>query len=188
MNQNDQSTDAPWLIRLAENHDIPKISTLIRLSSFELLKGFYTKSQISAALGPVFGVDEELISDGTYYVVELPEGGRIIGCGGWSFRESLFGSSLDREESSPRIDPDTGFARIRAFFIDPDYIRNGIATNVLTKCEDALQDMGFTRALISATLAGEKFYQSSGYQSVRRYAIDLNEAPSIEVVEMTRIF
>jgi hypothetical protein len=62
---------------------------LIALSARALQAPFYAAVQIEAALGAVFGVDRQLIRDGTCFVVE--RGGRILGCGGWSRRASLFG-------------------------------------------------------------------------------------------------
>ena len=39
---------------------------------------------LEASLGPVFGVDRQLISEGTYFIVE--HSGQVVGCGGWSRR------------------------------------------------------------------------------------------------------
>ena len=46
----------------------------------------YSPAQIEAALGPVFGVDRQLIRDGTYFVVE--HDAQLVGCGGWSRRKA----------------------------------------------------------------------------------------------------
>ena len=39
----------------------------------------------------VFGVDQQLIADRTYFVAEADH--HIVGCGGWSFRKTLYGAS-----------------------------------------------------------------------------------------------
>jgi hypothetical protein len=46
--------------------------------------GFYTAAQIDAALNEVFGVDTQLIADGTHYVVRGSAG--PAAAGGWSAR------------------------------------------------------------------------------------------------------
>ena len=86
--------------RVALKSDIPQLRDLIPRSSFELQRNTYTREQIEAALGPVFGVDEQLIEDRTYYVVE--ECKKIVACGGWSFHKSLYAkfsyTSVERYE------------------------------------------------------------------------------------------
>jgi hypothetical protein len=47
----------------------------------ELQKGFLTDEQIGSSRA-IMGIDNQLIADGTYYVVE--SGSEIAGCGGWS--------------------------------------------------------------------------------------------------------
>lgn len=173
-----------WKPRIARVGDVPQLEDLIPRSSFELQRETYTRQQILAAMGPVFGVDEQLIKDQTYYVVEENE--QIVGCGGWSFRKSLFGGDGDRKEPDPRLDPRKDAARIRAFFIDPEYARQGIGSAIMRKCEEALIEMGFSHVEISATLAGEPLYAKFGYTSVERYEIPLDGAKPMTVVKMIK--
>src|SRR4051812_50229379 len=70
----------PFSIRLAREEDIEPLELLIPLSVRALQAPFYSSAQMDAALGPVFGVDRQLIADGTYFVVE--HSGVIVGCGG----------------------------------------------------------------------------------------------------------
>ena len=53
----------------------------------------YSASQIDGALRSVYGVDSQLIADGTYFVAEQASenGPLIVGCGGWSKRRTLYG-------------------------------------------------------------------------------------------------
>ena len=57
-------------IRRAVPGDIPDLQVLIDLSVRELQAKDYSAVQIEGALGTVFGVDSQLIADGTYFVVE----------------------------------------------------------------------------------------------------------------------
>jgi hypothetical protein len=72
---------------------------------------------MKAALGSVFGVDRQLIRDGTYFVVERE--GQIIGCGGWSKRKTLFRGDAIKTGMDMELDPKRDSARIRAFFVHP---------------------------------------------------------------------
>ena len=56
--------------RLATLADIPRLHALIDRSVRELQAEDYTPAQLDGALGSYLGVDTQLISDGTYFVVE----------------------------------------------------------------------------------------------------------------------
>src|SRR5580704_13179440 len=85
--------EASFPIRCAIPSDIPALETLIQQSVRRLQKHDYSPAQIDGALGTVFGVDSQLIADGTYFVLETAIGdgtSTIIACGGWSKRQTLF--------------------------------------------------------------------------------------------------
>src|SRR5882672_2151814 len=125
-----------WTLRLARKNDIPALETLIPLSVRNLQAPYYSSAQMEAALGPVFGVDQQLITDGTYFAVERD--GRVIGCGGWSRRRSLCGSDQGKTpESEDLLHSEVDPARIRAFFVHPDWARRGIGRSILLACETA---------------------------------------------------
>jgi hypothetical protein len=87
-----------WQPRLAREGDIPQLEALISISINRPKAHHYSRAQMEAALGSVFGVDRQLIRDGTYFVVERE--GQIIGCGGWSKRKTLFGGDAIRREQT----------------------------------------------------------------------------------------
>jgi len=175
-----------WTLRLAREDDIPAIEKLIPLSVRSLQAAYYSPAQMEAALGPVFGVDRQLILDGTYFAAELR--GRIIGCGGWSKRRSLFGSSAGREEEDGQLDPARDPARIRAFFVHPDFARQGIGRAILAACETAIVSAGFDKAELVATLAGEPLYAASDYVAVERYEINMSGGLGLPAVRMSKQF
>src|SRR5437763_14432557 len=117
-----------WLLRLARESDIPALEELIPLSVRTLQAPYYSAAQMESALGPVFGVDRQLIRDGTYFVVE--DAGRIVGCGGWSKRKTLYGGDRDRTGEDAELNPQIDSARIRAFFVHPDWARRGIGRSI----------------------------------------------------------
>ena len=59
-----------FAIRVAVPADVPVLRHLIDSSVRRLQSQDYTPQQIDSALRTVFGVDSQLISDGTYLVVE----------------------------------------------------------------------------------------------------------------------
>jgi hypothetical protein len=77
-------------LRKATLADIPILEQLIAESARALTSQDYTNAQIEAAIGAAWGVDTELIRDGTYFVVEDKDAD-LVGCGGWSRRKTLFG-------------------------------------------------------------------------------------------------
>ena len=159
-----------WPLRLAEERDIPAIEDLIPRSVRALQAPFYSPVQMAAALGPVFGVDRMLIRDGTYFVAE--EAGQLAGCGGWSKRRTLFGGDREGPREDDFLDPAIDSARIRAFFVHPEWARRGIGAAILAACEANLRGDGFLAELV-ATLAGEPFYEAYGYRATKREALAL---------------
>jgi len=174
-----------WNPRLAREQDIPAIAALIPLSVRALQSPHYSEAQMEAALGPVFGVDSQLIRDRSYYVVQHE--GHVVGCGGWSRRSSLFGGDLARSAEDAVLDPGRDPARIRAFFVHPDWARRGIGRSLMAACDRAIRDAGFARAAIVSTLAGEPLYAALGYRVSERGEIPLAGGLMLPVVRMERI-
>jgi GNAT superfamily N-acetyltransferase len=108
------------------------------------------------------GLDTQLVRDGTYFIIE--SGNLIAGCGGWSFRATLYGgddSVVAREPA--RLDPASDAAKVRAMYTDPDFTRRGIGSRILRLCEDAARQAGFKRAELMGTAAGVPLYLAQGY-------------------------
>src|SRR5438309_9762852 len=112
------------MIRLATFQDIPELQQLIALSVRGLSTAYYTPGQIESAIRYVFGIDTQLIVDGTYYVFEKQH--VLVGCGGWSKRNTLYGGDQHKDEADPLLDPARDAGKIRAFFVHPDHARQGI--------------------------------------------------------------
>ena len=171
------------IIRLANHEDIPSLESLIPLSVRGLQASHYSTSQMEAAIGSVFGVDRQLISDGTYFVVE--DGEQLIGCGGWSKRRTLFGSDHHQAtRDDAELDPASDAARVRAFFVHPNYARLGIARAILDACEKAIGAAGFNRIELAATLPGEAFYAACGYVAKTREDVPLPNGLTLGIVHM----
>jgi GNAT superfamily N-acetyltransferase len=175
-----------WELRLAREQDIPALEKLIPLSVRTLQAAHYSPAQMEAALGPVFGVDTQLICDGTYFSVEQEN--QLVGCGGWSRRKAMFGGDRDRPGEDALLDPKHDPARIRAFFVHPDFARRGIGRTILVACETAIQRAGFQSAELVATLAGEPLYASANYIVIERYEVPMAGGLNLPVVRMAKRF
>lgn len=148
-------------IRLAHPDDRAALEALVERSVRDLGRGYYTPAQIDSALKYIFGIDGTLIADGTYFVVEV--GGRPAGCGGWSFRRTLFGGDQFSDRSPTPLDPAHDAAKIRAFFVDPAFARRGIGRMLMQACEQAAQAAGFRALELMATLPGVPLYRAQGF-------------------------
>lgn len=180
-----------FAIRPAVAADIPVLRELIDTSVRRLQSGDYTPEQIDSALRTVFGVDSQLIGDGTYLLaqtVPLDSGKNpaIVACGGWSKRKTLYGGDRWRDRQDALLDPATDAAKIRAFFIHPDWARQGIGTLLLDACEAAARASGFTRFEMGATLTGAKLFQKRGYVAVERLEVPLEGDITLPVIHMVK--
>jgi GNAT superfamily N-acetyltransferase len=171
-------------LRPATLDDIPALEALIARSGIALSKGFYTDEQAQAVTRHVFGVDTQLIRDGTYFVVERD--GVPLACGGWSRRATLFGADRAKAAEDPPLDPATQAGRIRAFFVDPSVPRQGLGTMLIRHCEAEAARAGFTALEMAATLPGVPLYCSAGYETVEEFAIDLPGGIRIPLARMRK--
>jgi GNAT superfamily N-acetyltransferase len=171
-------------IRKATLQDREHLETLIARSARQLGARDYTAEQIEGALRGAFGIDTQLIQDGTYFVVESE--GRIVGCGGWSRRRTLFGGDSHAERSAVELDPRVEPAKIRAFFVAPEYARKGIGTAILKHCEDDARSFGFSRLELMATLPGVRLYAQQGYVPGSPVQYELAPGLMIEFVPMSK--
>ena len=178
-------------IRPAVAADIPVLRDLIDASVRRLQSGDYSQEQIDSALRTVFGVDSQLVEDGTYLVVQtLPliagENPVIVACGGWSKRKTLYGGDRWRDRQDNLLDPAKDAAKIRAFFIHPDWARQGIGTLLLDACEAAARAAGFTRFEMGATLTGAKLFQKRGYVVMERLEVPLEDEVTLPIIHMVK--
>jgi len=156
------------MIRLATFQDIPELQQLIALSVRGLSTSYYTPGQIESAIRYVFGIDTRLIMDGTYYVFEKKH--VLVGCGGWSMRNTLYGGDQHKDEADPLL----------------DHARQGIGTRIIRTCEAAARDHGFTTLELGATLPGVPLYQAMGYHPIERIDETLPDGEVLGIVKMRK--
>ena len=162
------------------------INELIAQSARQLSREKYTYAQIEAAIASVFGVDTDLIEDGTYFVAESDC--VMAGCGGWSRRKTLFGGDQYSARAAGYLDPQSEAAKIRAFFIHPAHARQGIARAILSRCESEANAHGFSSLELMSTLPGIAFYESCGFVRTGNYDLQLTADVKLELVPMRKEF
>src|SRR5262245_17177065 len=142
-------------IRRAGPHDAPAVRRLIAKS---LLGGQGREvghsERLEVALNRVVGPDWEPFAKGTYFVVEQEN--RVLGIGGYV----------------PAGRPyDT--ARMRHFYVDPEFARQGVGSWLLAVAEGRALTEGFRSADTVAVLEGEAFFGANGYVPVDHTAATL---------------
>lgn len=176
--------DAKDGLRLAVPADVPVLEELIALSARELSTGFYTSAQIEAAVRYLFGVDTQLISDRTYFVIVRD--GRPVACGGWSRRRTLYGADRMKTGPDPLLDPAADAARLRAFFVDPAAARQGLGRRLVEECSRAARAAGFSALELVATLPGVPLYTACGFLPGEHFDIELPGGAALPVIRMRR--
>ena len=173
------------VLRPATSADVPALTALIHRSARQLSRGFYSELETESAITHVFGVDSTLIADGTYYLIE--SGGALAACGGWSRRRTLYGGD-QRPVGAPSdlLDPATDAARIRAFFVAPEFARRGMGRLLLDHCTTAATKAGFSTLELMATLPGVPFYAALGFNEIESVRDLLPDGVSLPFVRMTR--
>jgi N-acetylglutamate synthase-like GNAT family acetyltransferase len=173
-------------LRKATKSDIPRISEVIEASVRGLQSKDYSPTQIEAALKTVYGVDTQLIADGTYLVAEIES--EIVACGGWSKRKTLYGGDQFEAREDTLLNPAKDAAKIRAFFVYPEWSRKGIGAAILNACEEAAKATGFKRLEMGATLSGIPFYKSKGYEAVENLEVPLGNGETLPILKMAKDF
>jgi GNAT superfamily N-acetyltransferase len=131
----------------------------------------------------------------TYYILHpVHNPTTIAACGGWSFRQTLYGGN--NAPSSLRMpakrNPVTDRASIRAIFTHPSFARQGLGTMMMRHCEARAAEgneetAGFERLEMGATLSGVALYERCGYvRSGREDVVECPNGEGIRVVHMVK--
>jgi GNAT superfamily N-acetyltransferase len=178
-----------FVLRAAQYSDVPAIQALIATSVRGLSIEYYTPKQIETAIDLVFGVDSQLIDDGTYCVITSNNGeakGPLVAAGGWSRRRTLYGGDQLKQSADTLLDPAAEPARIRAFFVHPHFARQGLARMLFDECEREARLAGFREFVLMATLPGQPLYRALGFVEIVAVDIPLADVVGLPLVQMRR--
>lgn len=183
--------ESEFSIRLATEADLDALHVLIEASVRGLQAGDYTAAQIEGALGTVLGLDTQLITDRTYYVAETMganagEDVRMVACGGWSKRKTVFGADRGPGRLPELLDPEVDAAKIRAIFVHPAFARRGLGSRMLHTVETAAAEAGFRRYEMGSTLTGLPLYRMRGYVEFGHIDVPLHNGEVLPVVKMAK--
>ncbi|MEM9344201.1 MAG: GNAT family N-acetyltransferase [Pseudomonadota bacterium] len=155
-------------MRTATGADVPAIDRLLSRSYRKLLRVSYPPSLQVMAIPLISRANPKLITSGTYFVTESPEG-QIVGVGGWT--RSVKG---------------LGIADVRHLATDPDHAREGVARRTMLGIIDDAKVAG-ARVLESlATRNAVPFYEAMGFGVERDVTIGLRPGIDFPVVRMSR--
>ena len=168
--------------RLARLDDLDALRALMRRSIAHLQRGFLSPEQVRAS-HKVMGLDSQLVRDQTYFLIERD--GALAGCGGWSWRATLYGGddSVVTREPEP-LDPATDAARIRAMYTDPDFARQGVGRLIMELCEAAARAHGFRKVEMMATLSGAPLYRACGYLPIEQVSSAPIDGVTVPLIRM----
>jgi GNAT superfamily N-acetyltransferase len=155
--------------RIARTEDMVMLEAVMDAAISELQQGFLSSEEIESSRA-IMGIDTQLIKDQTYYVVL--DGETVAGCGGWSRRATLYGGDHTPGRDPELLRPGVDAARVRAMYTNPAYARRGVGRLILSLCQQAAKDEGFTRLELMGTMAGEPLYTTYGFVPIERLSDD----------------
>ncbi len=173
-------------LRLATPADLPALGELIPQSVRALSGDCYDAAQIESAIRHAFGVDTQLIADGTFFVAEME--GKVVGCGGWSWRRKIYGGDQVPVADETPLNPANEAARTRAFFVHPAWARCGVGSAIMRACARAAGAAGFRRLELLGTLPGERLYRAFGFEVLEYADYTLPDGVVVRWVRMARDF
>jgi GNAT superfamily N-acetyltransferase len=144
---------------------MPVLVPLIEAAIDQLQQAFLDEAQIRSSHA-IMGIDTQLLDDETYFVVELD--GRVVGCGGWSRRATLYGGDHSGGRDAALLDPLRDPAKVRAMYTHPEFTRRGVGRLILNLCEAAAAAEGFTKLELMSTLSGRPLYEAAGFVPVEQ--------------------
>lgn len=180
-----------WMVRPAQLQDKDKVDALLKISYSTLLPNSYSPEILSKALPKICTAQESLLTCGTWYVVEDPQTGDLVGCGGYTMHAP--GPPLDRDDGTDGVDdwstttttsssrPIYTAPHLRHFATHPMYGRKGVATAIWNHSWNAIVEHFTTQGQpapaieVMSSLTAESFYSSLEFEKVKSLTIPLGD-------------
>jgi GNAT superfamily N-acetyltransferase len=168
--------------KIATHEDLPILTGIMDRAMGALLSPFLSPVQVEASYA-VMGLDTQLVTDGTYFLVTRD--GAPAGCGGWSRRATLYGGDHTHGRDAALLDPLVDAARVRAMYTDPAFVRQGVGRLILDLCERAARAEGFASVALVATMPGLPLYEACGYSVIEQFD-DPSGGIAVPLARMTK--
>jgi GNAT superfamily N-acetyltransferase len=151
--------------------------------SFRTLGAAYCDDDvIEAFISGIGTMDDTLLEDGTYFAATAQ--GRIVGCGGWSWRTPAYTSHMTAAPTAASVTK----ATVRSLYVHPDFARRGVARAIMTAIEAEIMAAGYGTSSLTATLSGIPLYRRLGYRSGQPVALRLPDELTFVGLGMTKHF
>jgi GNAT superfamily N-acetyltransferase len=168
-----QMSEWAYGIRVATPEDEAAVTAVLTASYSSLLKHHYDAGLLARALPAMTKANPVLLRSGTYYVAEA-DGGGVAGCGGWTF------------ERPGTTEVAAGYAHVRHFGTDPNWVGRGVAREILLRCIREAADKGAHVLETYSTLAAVGFYRALGFAATGPIDVPMGPALVFPSVHMTR--
>lgn len=163
-----------FTLRVATKQDTAAVDTLLARAYPRLLKHDYAPSILVMALPRISRAQPELVSCGTYYLVE--EDGVLLGAGGWTAHGPGQGGVT------------RGVGHIRHVVTDDRATRRGVGRALLDHIAQDTQAQGIRRLHCLSTLTAAPFYEAMGFDTLGPVTIPLGPGIDFPAIEMERHF
>ena len=155
-----------WVVRPSTSTDGPTVTQLLETCYTQLLPANYEADLLQVALPKITPVRTELLTCGTWYVVQDPTTHAIVGCGGWT------PASPTAKDGQPDV------PHLRHFATDPARLRQGIARALWNKCQEDMEEYYKGKEKPSSmevysTLTAEPYYASLGFVTEKKLELPL---------------
>jgi GNAT superfamily N-acetyltransferase len=166
-------------IRRAMPRERGELRRLQALSLRELGRGHYTERQIESFIAHIGTMDDFLLHEGTYYVVQIGDG--IAACGGWSRRIPNYANF-----TADHGQPISAVPKIRSVYVHPAHARRGQGRRLVEHAEAEAVDLGYTEMELTATLPGVPLYRALGYEGTTTFPVELPDGQWFAAMAMRK--
>lgn len=165
-----------WIIRPTTSEDADAIDALLKICYETLLPKDYEADLLEKSLPLITRARPELLTCGTWYLVEHPKDGAIVGCGGW-------GQSPTDNKTHQSV------PHLRHFATHPQYVRQGVGKVIWNRIRDDISsELGPDADLeVYSTFTAEPFYSSLGFEAVETVHLPIHPDFSFPSVLMRRM-
>ncbi len=159
-------------VRIAEQGDIGAVDALLMRAYPRLLRDDYEADLLARALPVISRAQPELVTCGTYWVVE--DKGAFVGAGGWTPETPGTGRVV------------TGIGHIRHVVTDDRAVRRGVGRALMGHVVAQAKMHGIEQLQCFSTLTAVGFYEAMGFVQCGGRVIPLGPDLGFPSMDMTR--